>query len=69
MIKAKEILNKIEQQKDSEKKGWEIAAYGVENKDLGAMRNALEIIATCKVKQDAYIDVWFDGNYAEEAAG
>ena len=67
MIKSKEILKKIEQQKASEKRGWEIATYGVENKDLGALRNALEIIANCKVKKEAYVDIWFDGEYSDEA--
>ena len=63
MSKNEDLMKKVEEQRAKQKQGWEIASYGVENKDLGAMRNALDLIATAKVKEQTYIDIWFDGKY------
>ena len=54
-----ELHKKVEEQRESISRGWEILQYAVEHKDLGALNNAREMIIKGKIKEQTFIDVWF----------
>jgi hypothetical protein len=55
-----ELINKVNQQKEKENKGWEVVEYALENKDLGALLNGLELIRVAKIKDAAFTETLFE---------
>ena len=58
-MSKEELHKKVEEQRESIAKGWEILEYAVEHKDLGALNNAREMILKGKIKEQTLIDIWF----------